>query len=235
MQSPRDGWAFYSVVATAGPGNRSQFFDSQNSASYDLSPFKSIFVHSELHSELPESSSGLSHIFPEWETTDIPMIYLPLIFLAYQVKQSSGKLANLILQVEQVESIVSSRTHTANLNDLIHTLHSCNTNLIKLERRWNFQEQVASSIQGLLDTYKDPTKRPKVYERRLNKQYEWHILYAQGNFTTGIQFVRLESEVILQSKMSRALEYDINVLQRRISDQFTAVGPLLGYYAYKCH
>ena len=86
--------------------------------------------------------------------TDLPMVIILLKLLRYQTQQMSERLANLIGQVEEVESDVAGGLPTTNFDVLIRKLHSCNTDLIKLDRRWHFENQLALSIRDLIDVHK---------------------------------------------------------------------------------
>jgi len=58
--------------------------------------------------------------------------------------------------VEEAEGAVATGSQSINFEALIKQLHSCNTDLIKLERRWHFETILASSILSFIDAYKRP-------------------------------------------------------------------------------
>ena len=170
--------------------------------------------------------------------TDLPMIVMPLAILQHQVQQTSGRLANLIRVVEEVESTVAAGSQTADFSDLVQKLHSCNTNLIKLERRWHLQDKLASSIQDFINVYKSPITRAQninfskcEFRGKSNFYFQnegQDKTVPAGDFQNDTYFRKLDSDSTLQGKLSRASEYDLSVLPRRISNQFTAVRPPLG-------
>ena len=78
------------------------------------------------------------------------MVIVPLAILRRQVHQTSRRLDTLIHQVEEVESAVAADSQTVEFDPLVKKLHICNTELIKLERRWHFQDQLAIFIQDFI-------------------------------------------------------------------------------------
>jgi hypothetical protein len=218
MQSPHDDWGFYSfAVCATRHGNNTM-------------TFKSLMVYSEPY--ISELCHSLGYIPYDWRMTDLPMVIVPLAILRHQVQQTSRRLADLIRQVEEVESTVAAGSQTADFNDLVQKLHSCNTNLIKLERRWHFQDKLACCIQDSIDVYKSPMTRTQNIEfSNCNFEITTFNMHNDGrtekmpagDFQNDTYFKKLDSDSTLQGKLSRAAEYDLSVLPRRISNQFTTV------------
>lgn len=226
MQSPHDDWGFYSFAVCATRHDD------------DTRTFKSFLVYSD-----PDFSGlcrSIDFISDYWKKTDLPMVVMPLVLLRHQVQQTSRKLADVIRRVEEVESAVTASSQTVDFNDLVQKLHSCNTDLIKLERRWHFQDKLASSIQEFINSYKSPINSQSnnfsgcTFQGPVDFHHEGqtetnpvHAIEPQND----TYFRKLDSDSTLQGKVSRASEYDLGVLPRRVSNQFTAVRPLLVRYA----
>lgn len=218
MQSPQDDWDFYS-------------FEVHATVIHKLMVFESILVHSD--SSLFELSYAPRYISSGWGYTDLPMIVIPLMLLQHQVHQTSDRLRILKAKVERVESVVSTDTQTADLSSLVQDLHNCNTELIKLERRWGFQNTIASSIQDLINTYRVPEKMAVSYKDYPPDQRYLHSVYGEGFLNPNLDFEEMESELTRQKQTGDLLKYDISVLPRRISNQFTAVRLLMHHCTFK--
>lgn len=143
------------------------------------------------------------HIPDGWAETDLPLAVVPLTLLRIHIDHTSAKLAELILRVETVERAVLNSSNIADFTHLIRTLHACDADLIKLERRWHFEGKLASAISDIIDKY-------TVNIRLANLRWA--------------EIELLESAAVLQRERCRASEYDLSVLPRRIRNQFTAVG-----------
>jgi hypothetical protein len=156
---------------------------------------------------------------------------IPVQFLHQHVSETSEKLSGLISRVENVESIVASGAEGHHLKPLIQELHSCNTDLIALERRWRFQSQLASSIQDFLNMYKGvPQNAVYIEAIHMNGTGDFNLYQSGGGDTSNAADLRgqenfraLDSDANYQRKLGSASEYDLSVLSRRIENQFTAV------------
>lgn len=94
--------------------------------------FKGILVNSD-----PESIAPLPfslQIPREWESTDLPLVIVPLSILRLHLDQTLAALSRLILQVEAVERDVRDSSADTDFDSLIRLLHICDADLIKLER-----------------------------------------------------------------------------------------------------
>lgn len=117
------------------------------------------------------------------------------------------------------------------LKTQIQELHSCNTDLIKLERRWRFQSQLSSSIQEFLDMYKGVSQNVVHFDAlTLTGKSVLNVYQSGGGDTSNVMDLRgkesfktLDSDANYQKKLGTASEYDLSVLSRRIENQFTAV------------
>ncbi|CAI7616919.1 unnamed protein product [Penicillium pancosmium] len=209
MQTPQDSgdlsWSFGASVAN-GTGDRRVF--------------KGILMY---------SGSGFIdpllypwHIPNEWESTDLPLVVVPLTLLRLHVDQTSAKLAELIRRVEDVEREVLNSSGIAEFDLLIRALHACDADLIKLERRWHFERNLAAAVlelsfQGCTIS---PTDNAHINFNLANSSFERMDASSIPNTKP---FKLLDSIAVLQEQRSQAFEYDLGVLPRRIHNQFTAV------------
>lgn len=183
----------------------------------------------------------------EWSCSELGMVLAPLAILRQNIRHTTLGLSSLINRIEQIEKIVESSDHCPiEVHTTIQSLHSCNTSLIKLERRWRFESILASSIREFIDTYKKPIKNHQdIKMENFNVAPEGHLtvhinyenqqsreVYNTGRIDNTKSFRRLDSDVSLLSRLSRGSEYDLGVLPRRIQNQFTAVGAKPGTPIY---
>lgn len=171
-----------------------------------------------------------------WASTDLPLAVIPLTLLQIHVDRTSVKLTELIRRVEGVERDVLESSDTTDFNPLIHTLHACDADLIKLERRWHFEKELTAAVLDVIGRYKQPeTNYQEVHFNRCDISPTDNGLVninlanssdrIQGSeFLNAKPFKVLDSVAILQEQRSRAFGYDLGVLPRRIQNQFTAVG-----------
>jgi hypothetical protein len=88
------------------------------------------------------------------------MILVPLEILKRHIQFSSNVLGNLIKDVQQIEEDVAAADfEKIDFNDIIRRLHSCNTALINLEKRWRLENQLSTTIREFIATYKQPLTR----------------------------------------------------------------------------
>jgi hypothetical protein len=120
------------------------------------------------------------------------------------------------------------------LHDQIHQLHACNTRLIKLERRWRFQTQLAASIHEFLDSHRQSQISRHEMNVKIDEIHGGSVsIYNRGGIKeeafdrTHLQnhpdFKALGNNVGFHKKLIGGAEYDLEVLSRRISNLFTAV------------
>lgn len=177
------------------------------------------------------------HIPDEWEPTDLPLVVAPLTLLRLHVDQTSAKLAELILRVENVEWEVLNSSNIVEFDSLIRALHACDADLIKLERRWHFEGKPAAAVSDVIDQYKQPRSNYQEVQFRgcqINPAGGGKVTFNLSNSSfepmdaSGVQntkpFKLLDSVAVLQKQRCRTSEYDLRVLPRRIRNQFTAVG-----------
>lgn len=224
MQTPQDDEMFYSfaVSETQAPNDEAAFtsflFSGDNSMRNILQFHK--------WRELPA----------RWRASRLAMIVVPLLFLDHHVRFLTEKLADLIQRVELIERNVSATQSTKlDFNDLIHELHACNRDLITLERRWRFQNQLDYSIREFIGRYKQSSNRTqdvKFFSCNFSGDGHTNIHIDSSNAEDKIapealqndkDFKRLDSDSVMQSRLSESCEYDLSVLPRRITNQFTAV------------
>ena len=220
FQTPLDGGSFCSYAAgvtVAGDGRKI---------------IRGIAIHDKLN------------VFPrcvpeKWkEDVDVALVLLPLEFLQEHVYQTGKQLADLISRVEDVERIVKRGAEIGKLKEQIQNLHSCNTDLIKLERRWRFQSDLSSAIVNFFNRYKSESSNlNSVTINRLHleagSEFQINQLGKEKNvdatsLQNDIDFIRMNTKVCFQKRLASASKYDLDVLSRRIENQFTAVCILLG-------
>ena len=221
FQTPQDGGSFCSFAVRS----------VESEGSPDM--FRCMLISSDL--DISALLKGIGHLPSDWKSTDLPMIVVPLAFLKHHVQQTSAELLALIAHVEEVEEMVVARSEDVNFEELIKRLHSCNTRLIKLQRRWRFEKELAS----LLKDFVDDIEKPKPNSTQINisgltmaEGGQCYILNnglptsadaTSGVIREGKGFRMMESNVVLQMRLSMASEYDLSVLPRRIQNQFTTV------------
>jgi hypothetical protein len=162
------------------------------------------------------SNSNLE-LFPnsvptKWNSIDLPLILVPLEFLRHHVVETARRLTELISRVEQVERTVAAGANVTDLQIQIKQLHSCNTALIMLERRWHFQSDLGSDILEFLNMYK-----------KVGSHYNNISIERLNMSDADKDFRSIDSQAGFQKRVANASEYDLKVLSRRIGNQFTAV------------
>lgn len=144
-----------------------------------------------------------------WEGTTLQVVLFPLLVLRLHVADTTKALAELLHQVGEAENQIQNPSQ--DLAKVIRTLHRCNTQLVKLDRRWHFEQRLSAAISEAIEKYKSHTSRiSELHRQRL--ELHWQRLY---DFS------------ILQKSLSKASEYDLSVLPRRIENQFTAIYNLI--------
>jgi len=167
-------------------------------------------------------------------STEVPMVMFPSIFLARHIKWVSKELIELVTRVEKIEGRVAAGPEFEKLDDEIRELTACNTQLVKLERRWQFQAQLATSVQEFLNAHRNSTFNQHETKVNIGNINSSNVTINNQGYSndddqkrTAVQnnpdFVVLNSRTGFQRKLITASEYDLNVLSRRISNQFTAV------------
>jgi hypothetical protein len=176
------------------------------------------------------------HVASNWSGVDIPLIQLPLTFLQKHVFLTTQQLKSLISGVEKVERVVARGADIDRLKALIGELHSYNMDLIKLERRWRFQSELGITIEKFLCAYKNDGSEADAHSNQYDFKRRDEAEQADFQGQENGRFVRdhtyfqmLVSKVGFQRAMGNASEYDLNVLSRRIDNQFTAVCTLLRF------
>lgn len=165
-----------------------------------------------------------------WEPTDLPLAVIPLTLLQIHVDRTSVKLTELPRRVEGVERDVLESSSTTDFDPLIHTLHACDADLIKLERRWYFEKELTAAVLDVIGRYKQPeTNYQEVHfngcdisptdNGLVNINLANSSDRIQGpEFLNAKPFKVLDSVAILQEQRSRAFGYDLGVLPRRIQN-----------------
>ncbi|KFZ16902.1 hypothetical protein V501_02015 [Pseudogymnoascus sp. VKM F-4519 (FW-2642)] len=246
MQTPNDGDLFYSmIVQTNAPREENS---TENSPQRTNQPFNAILISSNPTVNMPKIAQSFS--LPSlWSTTDLPIVILPLEFLLRHIRQVSETLVKLTTEVSCIEDIVidgskspahpeqlvSSINHT--FKGLINRLHICNREIVKLRRRWHFQMTLARTIVELIEIH-DP-RIAAAQRNEINIVGDLHLREGssvhfvndtndhRNNITDSREYRQLLSVASLQHKLSQSLEYDLDVLPTRISNQFNAIFNLM--------
>jgi hypothetical protein len=130
------------------------------------------------------------------DTTGIAPV---LQYLGQHVIQVSDELDSLALVVEDVERVVQEVTDDTSLAGPIKDLHLCNIRHVRLQRRWTFQKQLMHTVGKIISS--------ETYTVLL------------GNYTSD----RMRLQMSYWSRLVEAAQTDLDVLPRRIENQFTAV------------
>jgi hypothetical protein len=240
VQTPADGDPFWSF-AVASNRSPSADIDTSNSAS-----FRGIFLSSEQDTEILLSPIQIPST---WRTNNLPMVLIPLAILKHHVQQTARDLAKLMRRVAEVEEAVV-QGDTTEFDKLIRELHSCNTSLVNLQRRWHFESTLASAVCEFIDDYGKPatsfnfTVNRNVFESgvifNISNEAQNNLIETQepiAGLASTKEYRTLRSDAGLQSRLSRTSEYDLSVLPRRIKNQFIAVSihitKILYHYAKK--
>jgi len=80
------------------------------------------------------------------------LVVVTLRFLENYIEQAREKLDDLVSDIEYLEQVVQQDIQHAKLSLLITKSHFCNLELVKLERRWAFQIQLADSIRTVVSS-----------------------------------------------------------------------------------
>ena len=131
------------------------------------------------------------------------MIFIPSFLLERHVKQTCSDLANLMKNVDELETAVAEESQHAELNDLIFKTTSCNASLIKLERRWHFETNALAVVQDFINSYQN------LFRYKSDKEFRV-----------------LVSKFAWLRRLNHTSQYDLGVLPRRIGNQFSAVSQL---------
>jgi uncharacterized coiled-coil protein SlyX len=181
--------------------------------------------------------------------SDLPLTILPGVLLSRHIDQTSARLEDLIQRVENVENQVVNSSRIADFSPLIRDLHACDADLMKLERRWNFEKTLAATLADIIGQYKKPSINSKqVQINDLTARDKASVYVNIGHDTVAAPsmpidpmvgqdmkaFMLLDSDISLQGQRSRGSDYDIKVLPRRIRNQFTAVGRMATPKALRC-
>ena len=136
-------------------------------------------------------------------------LLIPLHFLTRHARRLSKSVVQLKETVSSIEEQVNKAQNThadrTDFKDLIGRLHLCDAEAIKLHRRWVFQCTFAATICEFIKLH-DPTMIRLPTSNRAFKDYRL-----------------LSSAAALQLNLSQNIQYDLEVLPRRISNQSTAV------------
>ena len=178
--------------------------------------FSSIIITSDTATRLTNNAQRFK-LPAEWTQTDLPMALLPLEFLIRHVGMVSRKLMELTNEVSAIEDIVINEEIKMEMSvhpergvkALIKRLHICNLDVVKLRRRWQFQMTLANTIIELIRSHDSQT----------TEDYSGKSHYLPDTQ----EYRQLLSVASLQHKLSQSIEYDLDVLPTRVSNQFNAV------------
>jgi hypothetical protein len=144
--------------------------------------------------------------------------------LHLRVDQNSAALTRLILQVEGVgRGVQDSSAHT-DFHSL-RLLHTYDADLIKLERRWNFDKMLATEVLQVTYKYRQPQSKYQesgFYNCNIVPRDSGNVVFVLSNSSTDRMdtagahstkpFKLLDSFVTLQEQRCRASEYDLGMM-----------------------
>jgi hypothetical protein len=135
--------------------------------------------------------------------TDVEGVAMVLQYLTQHVIQMSDVLDDLALVVEGVERIVQEVADDTSLAKPIKQLHLCNIRHIKIQRRWTFQTQLMCTVDEIVSA-------------------GTHIgLLGLTNYSDDSR--KMKQQLNYLNRLIEAAQTDLEVLPRRIENQFTAV------------
>ncbi|TAQ88905.1 hypothetical protein B7494_g2752 [Chlorociboria aeruginascens] len=225
LQSPRDGDQFCSFAASGK-------HDKNNGTIHTSLLYCAV-------PEIADECARWKELPASWKESNLPMIIVPIIILRHHIRFSSKALESLTNRVQKIEqNVAAAAVEQIDFNRIIRDLHLCNTDLIKLERRWRFETHLASAIREFLTTYKQPpNRRQEISFSQCRIEGTSFTINTGSEEDTGMNnkfalqndtfFKKLDSDSMLQNRLSDASEYDLSVLPRRIQNQFTAVFNLI--------
>jgi len=127
---------------------------------------------------------------------------LPILVFEWHVAYTAKQLTNLKRRVSKVEDEVGPLHGSANARHLSSELNHCSSSLLALDRRWHFERTVAQNLLSYFETIE------------VNHAFSGGKTYYIPSSQQRVKF---------HLELSKALEYDIGVLPRRIELQQTAV------------
>lgn len=145
----------------------------------------------------------LPHLCQEWADSDLLLVMLPSRLLQVHIENTSQTLSKLLKRVANVEAQILDHSTNQDFKPLIRELHACNSDLVKLERRWKFETKLSTTLADIIRHCK-PANPSSCLERDV--------------------FQHVENFLIRLQRQSETSQYDLGVLPRRIENQFSAVG-----------
>lgn len=151
-----------------------------------------------------------------WLGTGIAMLRPVLEILHEHIDITKKEVLHITMAVEDVEhKVLGNKTqHLTDLNTVLASLHESNSRLIKLERSYNFQAQLVTAVNECLVAFRTPPSPITTKNEEFVKQN-----VEAGNRS----FKSLEDAAALHSRSHSTAQYSIEILPRRISNQYAAV------------
>jgi hypothetical protein len=125
-----------------------------------------------------------------------------LQYLNRHVIRVTDELDSLALILEDVERLVQEITDATSLAEPIKKLHLCNIRHVRLLRRWTFQKQLMCTVDEIV------TSRTYIV-----------LLGITDSRDVG----KMRQQLSYLRRLVEAAQTDLEVLPRRIENQFTAV------------
>ncbi|KAH8683433.1 hypothetical protein BGZ61DRAFT_480485 [Ilyonectria robusta] len=144
----------------------------------------------------------LPHLCQEWADSDLLLVMLPSRLLQVHIQNTSRTLSKLLKRVANVEAQILDHSTNQDFKAFIRELHACNSDLVKLERRWQFETKLSTTLADIIRHCK-PANSSSCLERDV--------------------FQNVENFLIRLQRQSETSQYDLGVLPRRIENQFSAV------------
>ncbi|KAL2062433.1 hypothetical protein VTL71DRAFT_6699 [Oculimacula yallundae] len=243
IQTPYDGEMFCSIVV------RTTLVHEERGGRGPYRQFRAVVIVSDPSINLEKFTRSYSTP-TNWNNTYLPMVVLPLGFLQQHVYIVSETLMKLMTEISAIETTVLDDDNTKAedlassvsgiFKGLIKRLHLCSRDAVQLRRRWHFQITLAESIIELIESHD-----PQVMANRKAARNEYVIMGNVNvdtnswvnfggpaeNQVDGLiesrEYQQLLSVASLQLKLSQSLEYDLDTLPIRITNQFNAIFNLM--------
>lgn len=165
----------------------------------------------------------------KWSATDIALIHFPLRFLHTYAINARTELYRLFARVQARETAIAEIDDSTNLRHQIQELHACNKNLIGLQNRWRFLDDLEQSIQDFLAQFKS-VHIGGVHISEINVGDGAHPqIKIDGSMVNNHElkmqddpdFQSIDSMAAYEARFVKASSRDLSIMPRRIDNSFT--------------
>ena len=132
LQTPIDGGPFFSLAASR------HHVIVKGICFYDDDDFD------------PPNLTGGELGLKSWPSSGLQLVAVPQMLLQAHSVRLSQKLAKVVDRVKAVETLLVSMAAPVDFSDLSKELHACNTDLMDLERRSRFEQNVIDAIETIV-------------------------------------------------------------------------------------